>query len=378
MDLPKREPARWTDRALGWAVFLGLLAGIETLAWYKGGEILPLETPPRENALATKALWHRHSLTPEHYAALWQEACTRSAAGQQVSQDVFAMAADGSLVPKHSLLTAFLAVPFYAVFGEVGFWLFNQVMVLIVYVSMKRLALFLYGREHAVVLAFLTLGGTQLGGYLFGFHYDVTALAFILAGFALIPTHPGLAGLLLGASVWIRFSNLLLIPFLFLAYRSPWRAWLRFAAGCGLLVAGLLALNAWLFGHPLRTGYHCLPIFVAGEFAGFDPHPVGFDRHLFLAEWPRKLFDERIGLLTQNLALWLWPLGLWMSWQRVDRRWLAWTTAGMALQVVYVFSYFYWPASHTGNRFLFPFVFLALLPVVALADLRKSRPESGK
>ena len=65
------------------------------------------------------------------------------------------------------------------------------------------------------------------------------------------------AGLLLGLSVWAKWTNAIFFPVaaVALAARRDWRSLWRFGAAAALPIAGLLGLNAHMFGSPFVTPY---------------------------------------------------------------------------------------------------------------------------
>ena len=65
------------------------------------------------------------------------------------------------------------------------------------------------------------------------------------------------AGVLLGLSLWAKWTNLVFFPVAVaaLAARREWRALLRFGAAAAVPVMGLLGLNWHMFGSPFVTPY---------------------------------------------------------------------------------------------------------------------------
>jgi hypothetical protein len=358
-----------------WPAAIALLAAVSLLAWLRGENPLA-EGPQLQNALVTKSLWHDHTLALASYRAAADQYLEFSKGGDAIIQDAFALDADGRFVPKHSLLTAWLALPLYALFGNFGFWLFNQAMLLAALGALRVLVRRVLGQDPGLVLLLLVFGLTQTGAYIFGFHYDVTALALVLVGFALLPAAPfwGMAILMLAAH--IRVTSLLLAPPLLLATPTSPRRLLHAALGAGLVLGLLLMQQAWLWGHPLRTAYHSLPMFVDGAMV-VEPHPLGLSLDVFAADWHEKLFGVNVGLLRWNSVLLLLPVAWLVCVRHPARRFFAWTAAALLVQFVVIFSYPAWNASHLGNRFLFPAIYLALPPILLLlqTSLRRMTPE---
>ncbi len=130
-------PIAWRRLLPFFVLFVGIVSGG---FWLKGRPMLP-EGPARYNALAAIHLWEHGDLNLPWFQELNAELLEKSKGGAFWVQDAYALGADGKFYPKHSLVTAVLAGPFYGLFGMAGLWLFNQLVLLCILVSLCRLDL---------------------------------------------------------------------------------------------------------------------------------------------------------------------------------------------------------------------------------------------
>src|SRR5439155_15287754 len=102
------------------------------------------------------------------------------------------------------------------------------------------------------------------------------------------------------------------------------------------------------------TSYHRVVAFSAQGDPFVDHHPQGFSVSVLLADWDRKLFGLRVGLLTFNPALLAFP---WVcAWaRRSDHKWFAFSTlAGSVVYGLYMFSYELWDGQPVPASFRLP------------------------
>jgi hypothetical protein len=85
------------------------------VCWYGQLPFLPAG-PTEVIAALTRSMWESGTLPAAYYAQVFSEAQEHSRVhpGVAVWQDVFAVRVDGSLGPKHSPISAVMAVPFFA------------------------------------------------------------------------------------------------------------------------------------------------------------------------------------------------------------------------------------------------------------------------
>lgn len=286
--------------------------------------------------------------------------------GLRVHGAQIALGDDGAWYPKHPILMPVAALPFLAAFGMDGLLLFNLVVL-----ALLAAAMGLHARRHAPAVAAaatvaLLLLGTFLRGYVYNLSPDLFAtLLFLLAVLALAAGKSVRAGFLIGAAVAAKFLLIVLIPWIALwaFLRLGARGALRLLAGAAPAAAGLLALNAALFGSPWVTSYD-RGVAVDGGEERIVTHRSQFDGSL-LDGLEGELLDRTHGLLpTAPIVLLALPGLVLLS--RRDRT-EALVTVGIAATLLFVLApYRGWSASHYGNRFLMPALAL-LAPAIALA-----------
>jgi MFS family permease len=186
------------------------------------------------------------------------------------------------------------------------------------------------------------------------------ATFFLIAGNAeepLATKHAILAGLLLGALLWVRATHVIAIPVFLIAVllRSPrrdWRALFTVAGVIALLGLAYLARNKYLFGNPLDFGYP--------EFGEGGKRMLGFDTPL-LTGLKIFLFSPGKSMLLFAPPLLLAIPGIVRLAQR--NRALALIAAGVPLVSLLFFScYSHVEGSYSyGPRYLVPAIAVASL-----------------
>ena len=216
---------------------------------------------------------------------------------------MFARSVDGDLLPKHSILSACIAAPFVFIFGDLGFWIVQELLLLWLIYSSYQLVLVTSGvaLPRTTVISICLFSQTLVASY--HYSYDLHGCALIIGGLNLLRTRPAIGAAVMGFSVFIRPANLLLALPLALGGTTSGSKKEVFRSTIGLAVILFTwGMTNWLmWGNPLTTAYSRLPYFVAGV-EQFQAHPLGFDIHTFLADWGGKLFGNH-GLLPFNVAL---------------------------------------------------------------------------
>jgi hypothetical protein len=273
-------------------------------------------------------------------------------------QDVFSIGRNGSLLPKHALLVACLASPWYGVFGDAGIWIFQQLLLAGLFLCWYRLSSTIVGRD-TTTLTLVVLGlGTQTLLHNTFFSYDLIAGALTIIGLDISRRLPFVGGLVTATTISIRPLSLALFPWL--VGMGKRNSVLPALLGMGTAVAGYLTINYWLWGGFFITSYTNTPAFSHGQLVPAN-HATLFSLQTLMSNWPRKLFDTSVGLCTYNPALLLVPISITrISGHPLARQLLLCLLAAASLCIA-VFSYQLWDESYMGNRFLFPAIYLALL-----------------
>jgi hypothetical protein len=328
-----------------------------------------------------RSLWRDGSLSPEYFYRSFQEAQELSLkTDSYVLQDVFALGKNNTLLPKHSLLSALLAAPFYGIFGDAGFWILQQLAILALVLSIYSLVRELTGDELPLTTVISLFFLTQTLLYSYQYSYDIHGAVLILGGLAVMQNRPIWGGVIMGLSLFVRPTHILIaLPLLFAQYRQGLvlKNFAAAAAGMSVVVALFLFLNSLMWGSPFKIAYSCLPAFDRGVLV-LSQHPAGFEVRSLMTGWGLKLFGKN-GAITYNPALLLLPCVLWCLRGDPHRRWFGVILGTALLYSIYIFSYPMWDASHQGNRFLLPAVSLYLIPFIAVfgALERRLKRSSG-
>jgi len=337
---------------------------INLLAFIKGIPVLP-QGPETAIAEVTKSIFHEGTTSPNYFKEAYSKAQTLSESTQSVVwQDVFAIDQYGQLRPKHSPLSAFLAVPFYAIFGEVGFAILQQLFCFGLLYSTYLLVLRIARNPLPCSTLISVLLLSQSGFYVRAFSYDLHGCALLIGGLSIWCRKPCLGAFIMGLSLFVRPSFLiLLLPLALLLSTIELR---RIIPTClGLLIASLLfaGYNYHLWGDPFLTAYSRLPEFANGV-VRLARHPVGFDLGVLFSRWDEKIFSSH-GLLPYNLCFLAFPWVVLSLIRKSDRfmRICFMVAVGYA---IYIFSYPMWHVTDWGNRFLLPAVYLYMLCFIPL------------
>ena len=206
----------------------------------------------------------------------------------------------GEFYPKHPILLAVVALPFYVVAGDIGLLAFNLAqlcaLVLVMWVGARRYASDLVAFALMLWFAF----GTLLRPAAYNFAPDVlSSLLVVGAIVALLHARCVVAGLLLGLSVWAKWTNAIFFPVaaVALAARRDWRSLWRFGAAAALPIAGLLGLNAHMFGSPFVTPYDRVLIVENHRWAVEPSHRTFFTVPFWRGLWT-QLTHPTLGLVA--------------------------------------------------------------------------------
>jgi hypothetical protein len=279
----------------------------------------------------------------------------------------------GRLVPKHPIWLALSAQPLIIAFGAPGALLFNVAQLLLLLYLTYRLATRWASPAAAATSVAATGIASFIPHYVWNFSPDLF-VSLLLVGALLILTMESdsspllsvIGGLLMGFAGLSKFPAFLAVPGVPLLVGRQVRSRLVFF-GAGLAVAIVLGglLNLHLFGSPFTTSYDRIAL-IRTDSVALHTHRGDFD----LPIWQGirgQLLDSRHGLLLTSPITLLSLLGL-PAFARRDRR-AALYVAGTSLAMFLFFSgYRLWSSSHFGNRFLFPLVILAALPLAAAVD----------
>ena len=351
-----------------------LLLPVSLLAFWYGFSPTPDETPCERVASVARSIINDFSLEPREFhdiARSTAEFSRRDRTGYW--QDAFALGARGELFPKHSLLSAIVASPFYGIFGEFGFWFFQQVVSLLLLYYSYQIITQIVGRDMALCSVLVITLGTQtvIGLHTYFFNHDLLAVALIVSGLWFLRVRPCLGGFLAGLSVFTRPAHLLLLPFVLLAWqRKNLRGHFDSLLGAALALGLYAIANYFMFGDPLTSSYQRLPNFNEHGEMVILPHPMGFDLQTLLSDWGAKLWSTKNGLLLYNPCFLALPFVLPSLLTHPQRRFLLITLIGSVVYILYIFSYPDWIHSHFGNRFLFPSIYLYLFSFMAFVATR--------
>jgi hypothetical protein len=277
---------------------------------------------------------------------------------------------NGAFYPKHPILLAVVALPFYVVAGDLGLLAFNLAqlcaLVLLMWTGARRYTS--DGVAFALMLWFAF--GTMLRPAAYNFAPDVLSSLLVVSGIVALLYGRCLAGgVLLGLSLWAKWTNAAFLPVaaVALAARRDWRALIRFGAGAALPVAGLLGLNWHMFGSPFVTPYDRVLVVANQRWVVEPSHRTFFTIPFWRGLWT-QLTDPHMGLLVAAPPFVLALPGFILLWRRARPDALLVGGACIAPLVMFA-KYDQWNVSSYGPRFLLSTVALSALPAAATLAL---------
>jgi hypothetical protein len=272
----------------------------------------------------------------------------------------------GEFYPKHPILLAVVALPFYAVAGDTGLLAFNLVqlcaLVLVMWIGARRYAPDLIAFALILWFAF----GTLLRPAAYNFAPDVLSTLLVAGGVvALLYRHAVAGGVLLGLAVWAKWTNGIFLPVAAaaIAARRDWRALWRFGAAAAVPIAGLLGLNWQMFGSPLVTPYDRVLIAENQRWVVEPSHRTFFTVPFWRGLWT-QLTHPTLGLVPGAPPVLLALPGFVVVFRRVPTEALL-LGGACAAQLALFAKYEQWNMSSYGPRFLLSVVALSALPAAA-------------
>lgn len=323
------------------------------------------EHPGGRLAFCTRSIWNSGSIESPELRKIYHDVIEVSKKeGGCYWQDAISLTKEGKLYPKQAMIVALMAVPFYALLGDFGLWLFIQIAICCIVISLIRIVERLTGRGLSKVLVLLMLLTTEILGYSYAFSYDIFGAAFIICGLDLAFAYPIIGAFLMSLSVFVRPSNVLLLPFLFFAWhgvnlRNP--LVLRTCLGFVLFLTVFVISNYLIWGGVFLTSYHRIPEMCSGEVI-MQNHPKAFELNVFLNDWKGKLISMDKGLIIANPILILFPLSLLTLGTRKYRNFILSVISSAVIYFCYLYGYSGWEWS--GNRVLLPATLLIVIAII--------------
>lgn len=335
-------------------------------SYLQGIPVLP-QGPGKAVSEVAKSIVQHGTLTPRYFQEVHDQLreASKNVDGT-IWQDIFALGSSGKLLPKHSILSAVAAVPFFFVFGDLGFWIMQQVVLLSLLYATYVMVNNISGRDLAwsTITCCLFLSPTLFHSNIFS--YDLHGCALIICGLTLSQRCPWWGSVIMTLSIFVRPSYVILATLLLCARLSAptLSQRCRLLLGWGSVLLSFFLYNSAMWGSPFLTSYARLLEFRRGE-AVVMQFKGGPDMSVFLTNWSQKLVSES-GLLPYNLCLIGLPCVLcWLCQMRV-RTFQLWCLGSALAYTLYIFSYYQWMVSTYGNRFLLPAIYLYLLSLIPI------------
>lgn len=225
---------------------------------------------------------------PEFYQLAEYYSSRARAEGVQYSQDILAVGVNERLYQKQAFISSLLLAPFYLLFGEFGFPLFQVLVTVLLLLAIRNVANQIARVETGhIVLPLATLNSQLLHPiYAYSLSYDQHGTALFLIGLACSRRYPFLGALVATLPISVRPTNILLLPLLLLYARGiDLHMLFKLRLGVALGVLAWCYANVIFWGEPITISYH---------------HIFRFDEQGYLIEEPLALFFG-LSELTSNL-----------------------------------------------------------------------------
>lgn len=257
---------------------------------------------------AAKDLAQYGTWNSSYYYEAYNKICESAKDSNHVFwQDVFALGADGSFYPKHSPFSIFIGAIFFLTFGDLGFWICQQIVVLTLVLSLYFLSKKL-NPNLSILVFFLSLivGCFNLfHGHSYLFSYELHFSMLTVLACALFGRFSLIAGVVCGLALFIRPTAILFLPAVLVArgkinYKSDMP---KFLIGFLSSLIAFGAMNWSWFGDPFTTAYQRLyNIAPNGSLIPSD-HPLSPTLKSFFSNMSHKFFDWEDGIFAYNLSL---------------------------------------------------------------------------
>lgn len=298
--------------------------------------------------------------------------------GLEVHGKQIALGKEGEWYPKHPLLMAVLALPFYALFGMPGFALLGLLVAGMLAATVYILARLFARPQAAAAAAVLMIAGTFLRRYDYNLAPDLlSALVSACGLLAVLRGRNGVGGILLGTAVLAKPTNLFLLPFAwtYASVRNGRRGLGRSIAGSAGPLTLLLLLNLAQFGSPFTSSYDRNVLSRDGALAVVS-HRGQFDQNL-LRGLSGELLDRDHGLIPTSPALFLVLPGFALMYRRHRREAMLTLLLGEFYLLLFA-TYRYWNTTAYGNRFLILLLVLAAPPTAMALEWIADRVARGR
>ena len=356
---PVRIPGKRLSQELRLTfVFIYIVCFIGGVQYAVSRPFLP-SGPGARVAETARWIWTKGNIERPEFKEVYQTLVqkSREAPRKTFWQDVFAVGANGELYPKHALICSLTAAPLYGLFGDFGFWLFNQLALFALLAGLYRVCRELSTAQTATaVVCMFCLSSLLFPIYSYTLSYDLHAAALLVLGCSLLVRRPVLGMFLCAMSLYIRVSNLTYLPFFvgawWIRFEDKRRATRSILAGFLLAAIPLAMLNYYFWGNPFHSAYQHLPDFKNGE--PVLGHREFFAFPLITHDLVDKMFGLQYGYLTYNPFLFLMPFVIPKALAFRDRSVMICLFGAALFSVVILFGYSMADSAGLGNRYLLP------------------------
>jgi len=298
-----------------------------------------------------------------------------------VNQKQLALSKDQYLAPKHGIFFPIGTIPFYLVFQDLGFPIFNLFLTILVLVFMYRILCSFFDYNIALYTTLIYGIGSIILPYSYNYLSDLFALVLILIGldFGLREKYYT-STLFLALSVLAKITYLLwIIPIaLFIAQsiyhknksnpKEVLKTYFQLLVIFLISLSPLLLSNYLLYGGIFTTGYQRIVSYTMDGQIRLLSHTSDFHRP-FLEGLNLLLFHAKKGMLWDNYLLIIAAIGV-LFFRRLKQQWAIFSfLLIILLQFIFYSKYKLLLATEYGNRFLFLTIMLSSVFFANVLDI---------
>jgi glycosyl transferase family 87 len=293
----------------------------------------------------------------------------------------FAIGRDGAWYPKHPILMPLVSLPFLWAWGPPGALLFNVIQLAAALVLAQAIASRFARRGVALAATWLIALLSVVPQFAYNYSADVFSTVIVLAMIlAWLGGRSFSCGLLGGLALWAKLTNgvfWLACACGLALERARHRLAPTLAAwvvGVAIGIAPFLALNAFMFGSPLTTGYDRIFVYEQSGAGDAGLHSCRGDFDQPVVEGLRGLLlDPKHGLLRNSPVVLLALLGVAPALGRRRHETVLLLGASLALLLMMSKYRLSMEGSPNATRFLLVIVFLAAAPLACLIEVGLDR-----
>jgi len=309
-----------------------------------------------------------------------------------VSQSQLALSAKGYLAPKHGIFFPLVSVPFYLLFGNAGYPLFNLILTIGILILLFQIIRVFFDELIALTTTLIYAFSSVIFLYSYNYLADLWSVMLMLFGIKLVlqSKYYG-ASIFIALAIFAKVTNVVWVApiFIFIGI-DLWskrnakfiiflKEVLKIALIFLIMILPVLVSNYLIYGSPFITGYQRIVSYTMDGNMILLAHTTDFNNSFFDG-LSVLFFDSNVGILWDNYVIIIAVLGIVFSYRIKQRSSVLLLLSIVVLQLLFFSKYNYSLATEFGNRFLYLSIVLSSVFVANIMDLlqKKLSINSGK